>query len=104
MLPGHVDAWGFEDKDTRDSLREGAALYFKENRGSVSSAGTLWEAFRAVLRRQEQALIEVTKKESQLKCAAFARDVVRLEEVALTSGIPSGLREIATETTGIAVP
>ncbi|KAJ1096203.1 hypothetical protein NDU88_001347 [Pleurodeles waltl] len=93
---GHIDglsarrqeAWGVQKQEARDKLREGAALYFKENRGSVPSAGMLWEAFKAVLRGKAQALTGVARKEMRLQCIAMEIEVMELEGLALASRDP----------------
>ncbi|KAJ1109003.1 hypothetical protein NDU88_006373 [Pleurodeles waltl] len=38
------------DKVFREEVREAIRLFFAENRGSVGSPGTLWEAFKVVIR------------------------------------------------------
>ncbi|KAJ1088183.1 hypothetical protein NDU88_001342 [Pleurodeles waltl] len=88
VLPGRLDVWGLKEPGVREKLWDGASLYFAENQGTVALAGTLWEAFKTVLRGQAQASLWVTGKEMRLACATIEKDIVSLEATTLASNNP----------------
>ncbi|KAJ1140583.1 hypothetical protein NDU88_006932 [Pleurodeles waltl] len=50
MFLWRLPSGALRDADFREEVREAIVLFFDENRGSVMTAGTLWEAFKVVIR------------------------------------------------------
>lgn len=75
-----IDAWHFHDREMVEQLKEGSHLYFEENRDSVQSHITLWEAYKTVFRGQAQALIGAKKKEEALYVHRLEDDILGMEQ------------------------
>lgn len=89
-----LNAWALKDQQIAKELRVEMDLYFKDNYGSVQSAITLWEAFKAVLRDRAQNIIAHHKRQKLHDLQSLESKLLELENTGAPTPDAHTLRQI----------